>query len=82
MKQLLAIAFSATLFFGITSCRQTENVFCYECTHPNKCAVDICNEQATVDNNGICVLAPDKQGNTNVEYKNAYEAEGYTCRVK
>lgn len=82
MKYLIAIVISASLTFGYTSCKKPENVFCYECTHPSKCDVDICNETATPENSGACVLAPTVSGSTNAEYKNAYEAEGYTCRVK
>lgn len=83
MKQLLTTVLFTLLFIvSFSACRETENVFCYECTHPDKCAVDICDETVTVDNSGTCVLAPDKEGNTNLEYKNAYEEEGYTCRVK
>lgn len=82
MKYLIAIAISIFLIFGYTACQKTENVFCYECTHPSKCSVDICNETATPENNGVCALAPTTSGSTNVEYKNYYESEGYTCRVK
>lgn len=82
MKYLATLAISASLLLGFSSCETTENVFCYECTHPSKCAVDICNETATPENNGACVLAPTTSGSTNVEYKNYYESEGYTCRIK
>jgi hypothetical protein len=80
MKHLLAIAFCAAFTLGFSSCN--ENAVCYECTHPNNCDVDICDGQATPDNDGICVLAPNQSGSTNLEYKNAYEADGYTCRVR
>ncbi len=82
MKYIIMIAASITLTLGFSSCEKTENIFCYECTHPSNCTVDICDETVTPENNGVCVLAPNKSGSTNVEYKNSYEADGYTCRIK
>lgn len=82
MKFLIAIVFSVTMLLGLDSCQKPENIFCYECTHPSQCSVDICNETVTPENNGICVLAPNQSGSTNLEYKNAYENDGYTCRIK
>lgn len=82
MKYIIMIAVSITLALGFSSCEKTENIFCYECTHPNNCTVDICNEKVVTDNSGVCVFVPNKSGSTNVEFKNAYEADGYTCRIK
>ncbi len=79
MKHLFALALCASITLGFSSCVKE---ICYECTHPDKCAVDICDERASVDNDGLCVLVPDKDGSDNIELKNAYEAEGYTCRIK
>lgn len=82
MKKLLGLALCAWFAIGISSCDTTDNVFCYECTHPSKCDVEICDETATTTSGGICSLTPVSTGSSNVEYKNAYEAEGFTCRIK
>ena len=82
MKKLLSLALCASVTLGLYSCEETENIFCYECTHPSKCDVDICDEEATTTSGGVCVLVPTASGSSNAEYKNAYEAEGYTCRIQ
>lgn len=81
MKKLLGLALCASVAIGMSSCTKTENVFCYECTHPTDCDVDICNETVTAQNGVVCNFVVGSSGSTNAEYKNAYQAEGYTCRI-
>lgn len=81
MKKLIGLALCASFAIGMSSCTKTENVFCYECSHPSECDVEICNETVTTSGGGLCNLLPSSSGSTNAEYKNAYEAEGYTCRI-
>jgi hypothetical protein len=82
MKKLLSLALCASVVIGMSSCEKTDNIFCYECTHPSKCDVEVCDETASTTSGGLCALVPTGSGSTNVEFKNAYEAEGYTCRIK
>jgi hypothetical protein len=82
MKKLLGLVLCASVVIGMSSCEQTENIFCYECTHPSLCDIEICDETASTTGGGLCVLIPSSTGSTNVEFKNAYEADGYTCRIK
>lgn len=81
MKKLLSLALCTSVVIGISSCQEVENVFCYECTHPSKCDVDICDETVTPEG-GACNLLPASSGSTNEEYRNVYEADGYTCRLR
>ena len=81
MKKLLSLALCASVAIGMSSCDETENVFCYECSHPSKCDVEICDETVTPEG-GVCNLLPSSSGSTNAEYKNAYQADGYTCRIQ
>ncbi len=80
MKYLFALAISAFVTFGLSSCAKET---CYECEFAAgtaSCTADICDQKAT--NSGNCGGSVATSGLDNEELKDAYEAAGYTCTAK
>lgn len=81
MKYLFAVAISAFVTLGLSSCAKET---CYTCEHPStSCTVDVCDGAYNQSGGTNCGnFSTGNSGAKNEDLKNSLEAAGYNCTAK